>query len=170
MRGFFHRELPWATGRGSLRHDRLLPLPIARETIQLWEEIGSLENNEKLTRYWHMTPGIGSIDGAREQIISFIGKRNLMKMRLHDETNERLPMSKMEMEKNFGSDDILGIARFSTGSFHAALTLSGWNSGLGAMKFGECRGSRFRTSRISFKRSCRFWSGANNRPAAGDRN
>jgi hypothetical protein len=46
----FPSGAPVGDREGICQADRLLPLPIARETIQLWEEIGALKNDEELTK------------------------------------------------------------------------------------------------------------------------
>ncbi len=107
---------------------RLLPIPIARELSQLWEELGLLEKNDQLinlandAKQWVERWG-NNVDPLFYREMEF------------DKTNDLIP--KATLENSFGTDDFLGIARLSTPSTHAAFTLSGWNTGLGVLKFGE---------------------------------
>jgi len=116
--------------------DRLLPLPIARELVQLWEEIGALGKDEKLIERAHQARlWMGRWGHSVDYL--FYCEKEFDEQEIHNETKGNLPISLKEMEKNHGSDKYLGIARFSIPAFHALFTLSGWNSGLGSMKFGN---------------------------------
>jgi len=104
---------------------RLLPIPIARELSHLWEELGLLEKNEQL---------IDLGNDAKQWVERWGNNVDPLFYREMDFVETKDPISKETLD---GTDDFLGITRLSTPATHAAFTLSGWNTGLGVLKFGE---------------------------------
>lgn len=120
---------------------RLLPLPIAREMSAFWEEIGSREKNEKLT----------ALAGDARLWVNRWGKSAdylFYRESEFDEDEIEYEPKDLKLANRYGMDEFLGMASFSTSSMHAAFTLSGWNTGLGVLKFGETQVRAFGPQRF----------------------
>jgi hypothetical protein len=119
---------PTGDREGIDQGSRLLPLPIVRELVQLWKEIGSFQNDELLIKMANDASQWANQWGNRLDYL-FYRENEFDENEIHEEVPDP--------ETGFGRDDFLGMARLSNPSFDAALTLSGWNTGLGVLRFGE---------------------------------
>lgn len=106
---------------------RLLPIPIARELVKLWEEWGHLEADEKIME---------RVDAARRWL-ALIGNHSEQLFTRENEFDETEGFDQKMEESESGIDAFLGAARLSAPPLHACLTLSGWNTGLGVIKLGD---------------------------------
>jgi hypothetical protein len=125
----FSSKAPIGWIGGGRQGDRLLPVPIAWRLAGMWEELGRLENNMALIQ--------SSID-ARSWLISIASMAPDLFCReshfVETAVNGCRAIEK-KLENTFGQDAALGIARWSCASQDACLTLSGWNTGLGSLRF-----------------------------------
>jgi|GEM_PF-2323094 len=129
----FASKAPMGDRDGFYRSYRLLPFPIARELCKLWEEIGSMDQDALI---------LDLAKKAREWLQSHAPNANYLFYREsefdeNEFADDRENTQTHDGENPCGCDDCLGMASFSTSLYQAALTLSGWNTGMGAMNFGD---------------------------------
>jgi hypothetical protein len=107
--------------------DRLLPLPIAADVASLWEELG--RQDEELARR----------SFEARQWVKTIGPNAawLFYRECNFDEGEAKAFLKTESVEPFGMDAHLGIVSFTTPRLTASFTLSGWNTGFGAISFNE---------------------------------
>ncbi|MBF8262552.1 MAG: hypothetical protein HW387_217 [Parachlamydiales bacterium] len=111
----FPSNAPMGTIGARRQADRLLPVPIARRLVQMWDELGLLK----------------SAEDARNWLCS-VGHSRYLFFREGDFKD--LEVCAFDSRSN-GMDAHLGIARIATEPVDACLTISGWNTGLGVMRF-----------------------------------
>lgn len=105
---------------------RLLPIPIAREMIELWKEWNHINDDEELMK---------RLDEANRWLIDWKNFECLYYR--ENEFDEEECIGPNTLERTTASDVFLGSLRFSSPSLSACLTLSGWNTGIGTIKIAN---------------------------------
>lgn len=108
---------PCAMTKDAKREDCLLPIPIAEELAVLWQKLGFSEG--ETAEIWAR-----QFRGSSRQLYT---RENSF---LAEEANSR-------GEQGISVDSYLGLASFVTREIDASLTLTGFNSALGAIRMGD---------------------------------
>ena len=114
---------------GAWMRDRLLPMPIANELASLWEEVAAHDQDDELLQ---------KANSARAWIES-LGRLAGWLFSPEDvfDENELEEFLRGRASESFGLDRDLGILAFAAPQMESCLTLSGWNTGLGAMRYKD---------------------------------
>ncbi len=108
------------------RNDCFLPLPIAWQLAQIWSELGSLEDDIELIEKAHL---------AKRWVEKFSDPAKLLFYREESFLAEEVESFSLSGTNSSAVDLHLAMASFSTPTLDACLSLTGWNSGLGTMRF-----------------------------------
>ena len=105
------------------RDDCLLPLPIAAQLAEIWNELGYLEEDKEIIEKAHL---------VKRWVEKFPDKAKLLFYR--EDSFDAKEVENLSLTKVSSAVDLdLGMAASSS----ACLSLSGWNSALGAMQIGD---------------------------------
>jgi hypothetical protein len=122
----FPSHAPIGDLSGARMEYRLLPIPIARELIKLWEELANRQQDEKLQECVH---------DAKRWLVEWGSHAELLFYREKEFDEEEI--CRKNAEDGGRKDDYFGAAGFCTKGLQASFSLSGWNTGLGTMKIDD---------------------------------
>jgi hypothetical protein len=125
---------PLAMKEDVRRDDCLLPLPIAWQLSQIWSELGSLEDEIHLIEKAHL---------VKRWVEKFGDLAKLLFYREESFSAQEVENFFLTNERSNAVDLDLGMATFSSREIEACLSFSGWNSGLGTMRFGNISSCSF---------------------------